>query len=103
MKAVAAQLNEKNLPGLHFTNQPFIPVSGLYAGQRCSGVGIKVTDRGAVRSMRMGLEIAAVLLKKYPTNFDAAKMWIFSAMMKLSINCSRESRRNRLWLVGVRI
>ena len=71
---VAAQLNEKNLPGIHFTNQPFVPVSGLYAGQKCSGVGIKVTDRAAVRSMRMGMEIAAVLLKKYPTYFDAAKM-----------------------------
>ena len=71
---VAAQLNEKNLPGIHFTNQPFVPVSGLYAGQKCSGVGIKVTDRAAVRSMRMGMEIAAVLLKKYPTHFDVAKM-----------------------------
>ena len=71
---VAAQLNEKNLPGIHFTNQPFVPVSGLYAGQKCNGVGIKVTDRAAVRSMRMGMEIAAVLLKKYPTHFDAGKM-----------------------------
>jgi uncharacterized protein YbbC (DUF1343 family) len=73
-EAVAEQLNEKNLPGLRFANQPFIPVSGLYAGQRCGGVGIKVTDRAAVRSMRMGLEIAAVLLKKYPTNFDVSKI-----------------------------
>ncbi len=70
---VAEQLNEKNLPGLRFADHPFIPVSGLYAGQRCGGVGIKVTDRGPVRSMRMGLEIAAVLLKKYPTHFEVAK------------------------------
>ncbi len=71
---VAEELNAKNLPGLRFANQPFIPVSGLYAGQRCGGVGIKVTDRGAVRSMRMGLEIAELLEKKYPTHFDVAKM-----------------------------
>jgi uncharacterized protein YbbC (DUF1343 family) len=70
---VAGELNVRNLPGLRFANQPFIPVSGLYAGQRCGGVGIKVTDRAAVRSMTMGLEIATVLLKKYPTHFDAAK------------------------------
>jgi uncharacterized protein YbbC (DUF1343 family) len=70
---VAGELNARNLPGLRFANQPFIPVSGLYAGQRCGGVGIKVTDRAAVRSMTMGLEIATVLLKKYPTHFDAAK------------------------------
>ena len=70
---VAAELSAKNLPGLHFANQPFIPVSGLYAGQHCGGVGIKVTDRVAVRAMRMGLEIAAILQKKYPSNFETGK------------------------------
>jgi uncharacterized protein YbbC (DUF1343 family) len=71
---IAAELNAKDLLGLRFANQPFVPVSGLYAGQRCGGVGIKITDRTSVRSMRMGLEIAAVLLKKYPTHFDAVKI-----------------------------
>jgi len=71
---VAAELNAKGLPGLHFSNQPFVPVSGLYAGQRCGGVGIRVTDRAAVRSMRMGLEIAALLQKKYPRQFDSSKI-----------------------------
>ena len=71
---VAAELNETDLAGLRFTNQPFVPVSGLYAGQKCGGVGIKVTDRAALRSMRMGLEIAAVLMKKYPTHFDVTKI-----------------------------
>ena len=70
---VAAELNAKNLPGLRFANQRFIPVSGLYAGKRCGGVGIKVIDRAAVRSMRMGLEIAEILQKKYPANFETAK------------------------------
>src|SRR5208282_5793344 len=71
---IAAELNAKNLPGLRFSNQPFIPVSGLYAGQRCGGVGIKVTDRAAARSMRMGLEIAALLQKTYPQQFDSSKI-----------------------------
>jgi len=71
---VAAELNAKNLPGLRFSNQPFIPVSGLYAGQRCGGVGVKVTDRAAARSMRMGLEIAGILQKKYPQQFDSSKI-----------------------------
>jgi uncharacterized protein YbbC (DUF1343 family) len=71
---VAALLNAKNLPGVHFANQPFIPVSGLYAGQRCGGVGVRVTDRAALRSMRVGLEIAAELHKKYPDHFDLGKI-----------------------------
>jgi uncharacterized protein YbbC (DUF1343 family) len=47
---------------------------GLYGGQRCGGVAIRVTDKQAVRSMRMGLEIAAILKKLYPNNFDPAKL-----------------------------
>ena len=71
---VAAALNERHLPGLHFVAQPFIPVSGLYSGQRCGGVAIRITDRSSVRAMRMGLEIAAVLRKLYPQQFDPAKL-----------------------------
>jgi len=70
---VSRSLDARNLPGVYFVNKPFIPVSGLYAGQRCGGVGIRVTDRAAVRSMRIGLEIAALLQKKYPDHFDVAK------------------------------
>src|SRR6516225_4669569 len=70
---VADGLNARDLPGVRFSNQPFIPVSGLYAGQHCGGVGIKVTDRAAARSMRVGLEIALLLQRKYPEHFDAAK------------------------------
>jgi uncharacterized protein YbbC (DUF1343 family) len=71
---VAGTLNARNLPGVRFTNQPFIPVSGLYAGQRCGGVGVRVTDRAAVRSMRVGLEIASLLQKNYPKDFDVTKI-----------------------------
>src|SRR5216683_340358 len=71
---VAAALNERHLPGLHFVAQPFIPVSGLYSGQRCGGVAIRITDRSGVRAMRMGLEIAAILQKLYPKQFDPAKL-----------------------------
>jgi uncharacterized protein YbbC (DUF1343 family) len=75
---VAAAMNNRHLPGLHFTGQPFIPVSGLYGGQRCGGVAIRVTDRVAVRSMRMGLEIAAILQKLYPPQFDPSKLLLLA-------------------------
>ena len=67
-------LNARHLPGLRFTGQPFIPVVGLYGGQRCGGVAVRVTDKQAVRSMRMGIEIATILKKLYPSNFDPAKL-----------------------------
>jgi uncharacterized protein YbbC (DUF1343 family) len=71
---VAAALNERHLAGLRFTNQPFIPVTGLYSGQRCGGVAVRITDRQAVRAMRMGIEIATLLKKFYPDKFDPAKL-----------------------------
>jgi uncharacterized protein YbbC (DUF1343 family) len=71
---VAAALNERHLPGLRFANQPFIPVTGLYSGQRCGGVAIRITDRQAVRSMQMGMEIATVFKKLYPEKFDPANV-----------------------------
>jgi uncharacterized protein YbbC (DUF1343 family) len=71
---VAAALNNRHLAGVQFKNQPFIPVTGLYSGQRCGGVGMRITDRQAVRAMRVGLEIAAVLKRLYPDKFDPQKL-----------------------------
>jgi len=71
---VAAALNERHLAGLRFVDQPFIPIGGPYSGERCGGAGIRITDRAAVRSMRMGLEIAAILSKLYPQQFNIAKL-----------------------------
>ena len=73
-EAVASALNNRHLAGLHFVNQPFIPVTGLYSGQRCGGVGVRITDRQAVRAMLMGMDIASVLKKVYPEKFDPAKL-----------------------------
>jgi len=71
---VAAALNERHLSGLHFSGQPFIPISGPYSGERCGGILIRVTDRFAARSMRLGLEIAEILQRLYPKQFDTAKL-----------------------------
>jgi uncharacterized protein YbbC (DUF1343 family) len=71
---VAAALNGRHIPGMHFAGHPFIPVAGLYAGKRCGGVAVRVTDRHAARAMRMGIEIAALLKKMYPADFDVAKV-----------------------------
>jgi uncharacterized protein YbbC (DUF1343 family) len=75
---VAGALNARHLPGLHFSGQPFIPVVGLYSGERCGGVAVRVTDRQAVRAMRMGMEIASILRQLYPSNFDPAKLLLLT-------------------------
>jgi len=70
---VAAALNAAQLPGLKFVPQSFVPVSGLYMGRRCNGVGIRIGDRAAVRAMRLGIQIAVVLGKMYPRDFQVEK------------------------------
>ena len=70
---VAAALNSAQLAGLKFVAQSFIPVSGLYMGRRCGGVSIRTGDRSAIRAMRLGIEIAALLERMYPKDFDVEK------------------------------
>ena len=71
---LAARLNERHIAGMLFSATDFTPSSGLYSGQKCSGVAIRVEDTNAARSMTLGLEIAALLRTLYPEHFDAAKL-----------------------------
>jgi uncharacterized protein YbbC (DUF1343 family) len=71
---VATALNERHLPGLRFASKDFIPIGGPHSGARCGGVSILVTDRFTARSMRLGLEIAEILQKLYPKEFDTDKL-----------------------------
>lgn len=70
---VAAELNAKRLAGVHFAPAQFVPASGLFMGQKCSGVAPRVTDRAAVRSVEMAIEIVTVLGRLYPKEFEPAR------------------------------
>jgi uncharacterized protein YbbC (DUF1343 family) len=48
----------------------FTPVSSKYANEECQGVFMLVTDRVALRPVRLGIEIAAMLHKLYGPAFD---------------------------------
>jgi uncharacterized protein YbbC (DUF1343 family) len=71
---LAAYLNRRAIPGVRFEPEKFTPDSGLYKGELCEGVRVVLTDRDALKTMRMGIEIASALGKLYPGKFDAAKM-----------------------------
>ena len=71
---LAAYLNRRATPGVRFEQEKFMPDSGLYKGELCEGVRVVPTDRDALQTMRMGIEIASALEKLYPGKFDAAKM-----------------------------
>ena len=71
---LADELNRRNIPGVRFARMKFTPNEGLYKGEQCGGVKIDINDRGAFRSMRMGLEIADALHRLYPKDFQLEKV-----------------------------
>jgi uncharacterized protein YbbC (DUF1343 family) len=63
---LAAYLNQRWIPGVRFYAVRFQPASSNLAGTEIEGVRFNVTNREAFDSSRLGLEIAAALLKLYP-------------------------------------
>jgi uncharacterized protein YbbC (DUF1343 family) len=71
--AFAGVLIRRKIPGVTFGQTGFTPSDGVYAGEPCEGITIKVVDRSALGSMRVGLEIADVLRRMYQDKFDVEK------------------------------
>ena len=71
---LADTLNARSIPGVRFYAVRFTPSSSKFANQECQGVFIIVTDRSALRPVRVGLEIASALYKLHPSDYqlDAA-------------------------------
>jgi uncharacterized protein YbbC (DUF1343 family) len=67
---LADALNARNITGARFYPVRFTPASSKYAKEECQGVFIVVTDRTALRPVRLGLEVAAMLHKLYGTRFE---------------------------------
>jgi uncharacterized protein YbbC (DUF1343 family) len=71
---LAAYLNGRKIPGVRFEPEKFTPDSGLFKGKLCGGVRVVLTNRDALESLLMGMEIASALEKLYPGKMEAAKM-----------------------------
>jgi uncharacterized protein YbbC (DUF1343 family) len=63
-------LNERRVPGVRFYPVQFTPASSVYANEACHGVFLVVTDRDALRPVRLGVEVAAALYKLHPDRYD---------------------------------
>ncbi len=70
---LAAELNARNLEGVRFYPVSFTPRSSKFAGRMCRGVFILVTDRQALRPVRLGLEVASILQRLYPAEYRLEK------------------------------
>lgn len=69
---LAACLNTRLIPGVRVYPTRFRPSSSNFAGQPVEGVRFVITNREALNSSRLGLEIAAALVKLYPGKLPLA-------------------------------
>jgi uncharacterized protein YbbC (DUF1343 family) len=63
-------LNSRSIAGVRFYPVRFTPASSKHVNEECQGVFMVVTDRTALRPVRLGVEIAAMLHKLYGAAFD---------------------------------
>jgi uncharacterized protein YbbC (DUF1343 family) len=63
-------LNARAIPGVRFYPEQFTPTASKFANEACQGIFIVVTDRDAVRPVRVGVEIASALVKLFPGKFE---------------------------------
>ena len=67
---LAAYLNGRGIGGVRFVPVEFTPAADVYAQKKCGGVNIMVTDRNALDSPELGMEMAAALDALYPTQYE---------------------------------
>ena len=67
---LADALNARAISGIRFYPVRFTPAASKYAKEECQGVFMILTDRAALRPVRLGLEVAAMLHKLYGAKFE---------------------------------
>jgi uncharacterized protein YbbC (DUF1343 family) len=60
-RALAAQLNALDLPGVRARATAFAPLASKHTGRRCEGVQLHITDPGALRPVALGVHLLAAL------------------------------------------
>jgi uncharacterized protein YbbC (DUF1343 family) len=63
-------LNARAIPGVRFYPVAFTPTASKFANELCQGVFVVVTDRAAVRPVRVGVELASALLRLFPGRLE---------------------------------
>ncbi len=71
---LARSLNDLKQPGVRFIPIKFTPKASIHRDKVCNGVNIIITNRKALRTVPLGVEIARVLHQMYPENFPLIKV-----------------------------
>ena len=68
-KELADYLNRRGIAGVFFIPTDFTPDANRYQNQLCHGIRVLLTDRHALDSPLLGVEIASALYRLYPAEF----------------------------------
>lgn len=72
-RELADYLNGRKIQGVRFMPVEFLPKANRFEDQLCHGVQIVLTDRQALDSPALGVEIASALYRLYPNDFHLEK------------------------------
>ncbi|MEX2242656.1 MAG: DUF1343 domain-containing protein [Fimbriimonadaceae bacterium] len=70
-QSLAARMNALSLPGVLFYPIEFTPDATKFAGEKCEGIAIMVTERSRLEPIRVGMELARALHELFPEWDDA--------------------------------
>ena len=73
-REIAAYLNARAIQSVRFVPITFTPTASNFAGERCEGVNVIVTDRNTLDSPELGTELASALYKLYANDFKIERM-----------------------------
>lgn len=68
--ALAARLDRRRIAGIAVHPVTFVPAMSKHEGLECHGVGLEVTDRGALRPVELGLALLEDCIELSGTRFE---------------------------------
>lgn len=71
---LARELRALQLPGIAFEPVRFTPTASIFRNEACGGVRLTITDRAALRPVRLGVAIALTLRRLYGDAFNLEAM-----------------------------
>ncbi len=73
-RTLAAEIRKAGIPGLTVVPVRFTPKASVHKDKECGGVNLIITDRDQFNAVECGLELAFILKRLYPKEFDIAKL-----------------------------
>lgn len=73
-RKLANEIRKAEIPGLTVVPVRYTPKASVHKDKECGGVNLVITDRERFNAVESGLELAFILKRLYPKEFDIAKL-----------------------------